>query len=403
MSGYDGGQQRKAAYAPAWQAPTDVERALYEAKQRGAWAAYFDILAGTRLFHPTSRTQVEAAPDERFWTPYWSPVNRSYCFAFLTEGLLPAPAPDPVFFANSLGGLARQTFWGESWLAVNPGTPCEAYFPATPVHRSEWKQHDLRASGTTKPMTLRALHVGGVLHGAVARGLACGALLCVNNGSLWNAMGWHGSGIHGERERLLEWWGIASREQWYACQERLLNGRMSSALWDFGFGIRRTLAEELGTAVEPSVWRHVAESTVRGNGHTFEGAGTVQEVVDAVQHLIGRVTRYEARFRADGLLPENGQVSSVLAWDFGRASKMARWGLGARYCGLAEAEAAVVRAGEAARTAYGSWEEFSAGYILGRCLHFDQEEFGDWYGTMLTAHRILTTNPASPWLNIDWT
>jgi hypothetical protein len=51
---------------------------------------------------------------------------------------------------------------------------------------------------------------------------------------------------------------------------------------------------------------------------------------------------------------------------------------------------------------YDSWQDFSAGYILGRCLHFDGEEFGEWYSNMLEAHRILTTDPGSPWLNIPW-
>ncbi|MFI6739239.1 DUF1266 domain-containing protein [Nonomuraea sp. NPDC050451] len=81
---------------------------------------------------------------------------------------------------------------------------------------------------------------------------------------------------------------------------------------------------------------------------------------------------------------------------------MARWGLGARYCDLAEAERAVLRAGRLSRINYRSWEEFSAAYILGRCLHFDEEEFGDWYGEMLNAHRILTTDRNSPWLNIPF-
>lgn len=89
-------------------------------------------------------------------------------------------------------------------------------------------------------------------------------------------------------------------------------------------------------------------------------------------------------------------------WDIGRASQMARWGVGCRYGTVAEAEKAVLRAGEAARDAYRSWAEFSAGYVLGRCLHFDEEEFGTWYTTALAAHLALTTDPASPWLNIPW-
>ena len=42
------------------------------------------------------------------------------------------------------------------------------------------------------------------------------------------------------------------------------------------------------------------------------------------------------------------------------------------------------------------------GYILGRCLHFDNEKFGSWYQDMVTVHRILTSDPGSPWLNIPF-
>jgi hypothetical protein len=119
-----------------------------------------------------------------------------------------------------------------------------------------------------------------------------------------------------------------------------------------------------------------------------------------IPHLIGRITRYEARMRADGILREGQYVTSVDAWDLGRASCMARWGVSTRYCDLAEAEAAVVEAGYRAAHCYRSWEDFSAGFILGRCLHFDNEEFGSWYQDMVIVHRILSSDPGSPWLNI---
>src|SRR5690625_2655549 len=38
---------------------------------------------------------------------------------------------------------------------------------------------------------------------------------------------------------------------------------------------------------------------------------------------------------------------------------------------------------------YTSWAEFSAGYILGRCLHFDDGEFGHWYTTPLEVHHTM--------------
>ncbi|MCW7946790.1 hypothetical protein AAW14_33615 [Streptomyces hygroscopicus] len=81
---------------------------------------------------------------------------------------------------------------------------------------------------------------------------------------------------------------------------------------------------------------------------------------------------------------------------------MARWGLGARFGTLREAESAVIQAGRSAALSYRSWQDFSAGYILGRALHFDDEEFGEWYQSMVEAHRILMSEPGSLWLNIPF-
>lgn len=81
---------------------------------------------------------------------------------------------------------------------------------------------------------------------------------------------------------------------------------------------------------------------------------------------------------------------------------MAPWGLSTRYWDLAEAEAAVVEAGYKSARCYESWEDFSVAFVLGRCLQFDNEKFGSWYQDMVTVHRIPTSDPGSPWLNIPF-
>ncbi|MFE3447390.1 DUF1266 domain-containing protein [Nonomuraea sp. NPDC059194] len=393
---------------PSWHAPTAIERGLYEAKMRGDWAAYFDVLATADLYHAMSRAQADAKPGWLHYNAaYWGPPPGPKCLAFFTAGMLPAPVPDPVFFEVDLGKLAEDWPQDDEWLAINPGTPCEAFFPATAAHRQAWRWHADRMPYPPRNQ-LRTLWAGGPLNGPVAHGLACGALLCVKNASLWNAMGWHGTGYVRERRRLEEWWEITSREDWLRVEEGLLRGRMSSPVWSFVLGIRSALALDYGGVVEVDHWRRVTTRVIqqqaaeKENGTASLSHAETDAEIAGAQRLIGRITRYEARFRADGLLPEGRFVHSVEAWDYGRASKMARWGLGARFCDLAEAEQAVLRAGRVSRINYRSWEEFSAAYILGRCLHFDEEEFGDWYGEMLNAHRILTTDPDSPWLNIPF-
>ncbi|WP_237518734.1 DUF1266 domain-containing protein [Streptomyces sp. SID5910] len=330
--------------------------------------------------------------------------------------MLPTPTPDQVFDVHSLRWFAD--VWGPGdppYIVVNPGTPCEAWLPAAPPHSAAWAQYSERIGYPDMSKRLVALRVGGPLRGPVAHGLACGALLCVHNGDPWNAIAWHGTGYPGERRRLREWWDIESREDWLPILDSLLAADQHSGAWEFVLGLRRSIARDFGGHVDAGYWRQAAAEIIRGrsggsvalspDGVTKtepEPEAAVEARIQGIHHLIGRISRYEARMRADGVLEENRYVTSVDAWDLGRASKMARWGLGARFGTLQEAEAAVVQAGRAAALAYRSWQDFSAGYILGRCLHFDEEDFGSWYTDMVDAHRLLMTDPGSPWLNIPF-
>ncbi|MFE7276028.1 DUF1266 domain-containing protein [Streptomyces sp. NPDC057623] len=147
------------------------------------------------------------------------------------------------------------------------------------------------------------------------------------------------------------------------------------------------LAGDFGGYVETGYWREAAARVLRQRalGNTVissEGvtrttpvpAAETETHVKGVQHLIGRITRYEARMRADGILGDGQYVTSADAWDLGRASCMARWGLSTRHGTLPEAEAAVIEAGHLAARCYESWQDFSAGFILGRCLAVRQRE-----------------------------
>ncbi|WP_405921614.1 DUF1266 domain-containing protein [Streptomyces sp. NBC_00122] len=405
-----------------WTAPSAIERELAEAKERGDWAAFFDALALTELFIPQSRAYQDAHPDMiRRERSYFPQVGADAYVAF-TAGMLPVPTPDLVFERESLGWFvdAFPASGGPAFLAVNPGTPFEVFLPATPAHRATWAFHRDRRPRATglERHRVHALHLGGPLHGPVAFGLACGAHLSVNNGMFWNAIGYHGGGYSDERRKLKEWWGITTREEWLSSTEQLLTADMVSSVWEFALRVRRALAKEFAGPVDIEHWRHATASILRANAEraaepriTPDGvtmaeprpAAEVEGEIAGIQRVIGRIARYEQRFRADGLLAEGKYVRSVEAWDYGRASQMARWGLGARFGSLAETEDAVVRAGRVCKLAYRSWEDLSVGFVLGRCLHFDEEEFGHWYEEMVATHRALTTDPGSPWLNIAWT
>ncbi|MFF9688353.1 DUF1266 domain-containing protein [Streptomyces sp. NPDC014623] len=97
-----------------------------------------------------------------------------------------------------------------------------------------------------------------------------------------------------------------------------------------------------------------------------------------------------------------GRVSTTVAYDYGRAVNLAGRGLSARFCVPHEAEQAIVYTGALSKSAYRAWEEFSAGYALGRVLRFDGEDYGDYHQDNVTAHRLLAESGGSPWRNPPW-
>ncbi|MBK3581891.1 hypothetical protein JHN63_50765, partial [Streptomyces sp. MBT65] len=111
---------------PAWTPPTDTERALAEARARGDWTAYYDVLARVRLYYVMSRDAYDAQPDRVHRTFTRDPRTGTERWELFTDGMLPAPRPDLVYSRASLRWIA------DAWnprcppaLVVNPGTPCE--------------------------------------------------------------------------------------------------------------------------------------------------------------------------------------------------------------------------------------------------------------------------------------
>ncbi|HEX2133615.1 MAG TPA: DUF1266 domain-containing protein [Actinophytocola sp.] len=224
----------------------------------------------------------------------------------------------------------------------------------------------------------------GPFYGPLAHGFACGAHIPVHVSSPWNALGDPARDHRAARAALADSWGVTTAEGWRRRADDLLAGR------DLRFGVgpdadavldvRRRLREH--GPVDPTAWRRA--------------------VPDELVPLVGVITRYEARFRADGILPPDGVVNSVLGYDFGRAVTLARRGHGARFCDRRTAEAVVLRAGEQCRRHYRSWADFSAGYALGRVLRFDQEQYGHMYVSVRGPHRLLMTEPSSPWCHLPF-
>ncbi len=380
--------------APAsWVPPSETEQLLHEAALRGDVRGQLAALAGAELYIPAPRAEVDADPDTVMWRRHVDPAG-FVCRPLLTRGMLPAWHPDWVFRGVSLRWIA-EFGWSDPqvWLGVNVGTPGQLLLPTAPPDLALWQRayaENDRASGN-RLVALRH----GALHGPLAYGLACGVHLAIGNAVPWNEVGTVYREYVDEREQLRDSWGITDHEGWRRQLDFLLDATNSPPEPDFALRAREQLAAAIGELPSADLWRETAA------GHA-QDLGADASTVKGIEDLVRRIMRYEARFRADGLLPPDGRVRTTVAYDYGRAVNLARWGLSARFCGPADAEAAIVYAGALSKSAYRSWEEFSAGYALGRVLRFDDEEYGPFYEQNVLAHRLLTESEGSPWRHIPW-
>ncbi|WP_434599140.1 DUF1266 domain-containing protein [Streptomyces sp. A5-4] len=382
-----------AGYGAPWVPPSETERLLHEAGMRGDLEGQLRVLAGAELFILAPKAEADAEPDALYWRAYRDAAGRS-CKSVLTRGMLPPWHPEWVFHAVSFKWIAECT-WHDphQLLTVNAGTPGQLSLPTTPPHRATWLRYYAENDRPSGDRLVALRH--GALHGPLAYGLACGVHLAIGNGVPWNDVGAVYHGYCEELELLRDSWGITQHTEWRSQLDALLGGRNSPPEPDFVLRVREELRSALGEPPSAELWRETAA------GHA-QDIGVRHEKVGEIEELVRRVMRYESRFRADGLLPPDGRVLTTVAYDYGRAVNLARWGLSARFCHPHEAEQAIVYAGALSKAAYGSWEEYSAAYALGRVLRFDDEEYGRFYAQSVVAHHLLSENEGSPWRNIPW-
>jgi hypothetical protein len=234
----------------------------------------------------------------------------------------------------------------------------------------------------------------GPFFGPLAHGFACGAHIPVHVSSAWNALDDPVRDYQENRDSLADSWGVETAEDWSRQIDYLLAGQNIGAEVDAVLNVRRTLLRQQGH-YDLFTWQNAVGKWARWQRRQ-------PAEVDEMVELAGVVTRYESRFRTDGLLPPNGIVTSVFGYDFGRAVNMARWGYGGRFCDYQSAERIVLRAGELCRQHYSSWADFSAGYALGRVIRFDEEKYGHMYVSVLGPHRLLMADQTSPWWHVPF-
>lgn len=376
-----------------WAPPTSTERSLHEAVARGDEAGTLDVLARGRLYVLTARLHADAPGYTAPLPSRRDKAARRTVVPVLTEGMLPPWHPEWVFRQTTLDELAQAWPDGKWWLAVNPDTPYATVLQARPAHRQAWREAAARAAGSTRMRLIT--HAGGHLHGPVASGLALGAHLAIVNGLAWNLLGAVYEDYPKDVARLRRPWGVTQRAGYHRTFESLLATRLVGRVAELVLRTRRGLVARLDRTPSPEEW---AAGVTAALGGRYADDDDLREAADFQR----RIAHYEGRFRADGLLPPDGRVDTLAAFDHGRAVNVVRLALGARYCDPAEAEQAVLRIAGLARQAYGSWADFSLGYLLARLIHFDEGDPEGMYQECLALHRTLIQDPASPYRNIPW-
>ncbi|GAA1762122.1 hypothetical protein GCM10009834_19730 [Streptomonospora arabica] len=235
----------------------------------------------------------------------------------------------------------------------------------------------------------------GPFHGPLAHAYACAVHIQVSNEAAWNSPGGCSCCTpEQKREGLREDWGIESPDDWLQQAEALVGGD-SNAPAAALLELRMVSSQAVGRPIDAGLWRDAIARMCQQRG--LDNA-VYQRLID----LAGTILDYEKRFTADGLLPPGGIVTAIKAWDLGRGANMARWGVQCGYTDMQTSQWFAMRASEQALRYYTTWWDFSAGYILGRCLHFDQGAFSHWYTTPLEVHHLMMTHPQSPWLNLPF-
>jgi hypothetical protein len=377
------------ARPPAWEPRYEVEKRLAEAKERGDADAYLRLLAGLDLFVLAPKGRADDVVAGRHDVVQWlvRTVDGHDHAQVFTRGAIPRQ-PDAVYLMRSIATLAEDWPDPEWRVLFNRGVPAlEWSFSREALSRPAGDPDVVPPSGN-RLLT----RIDGSTDEPLTFGLACGALLAVQGAVPWNDIGVVYEDYLDRMRSLRDMWGVTNAEEWLVTMNTLLGEESSDRRATLVLALRHEEARRTEGRVEPDHWRRTVEAWCRDN----------DVAADPLLDLTETIGRCEERFRADGLLPPDGDVHTVAAYDFGRAVNMARWGREAHFCDQATAERLVISAGEGCRRHYDSWAALSAGYALGRVLRFDGEEFGTWYATVLAAHRLLTEATDGPWQTVAW-
>lgn len=329
-----------------------VEQRLLEALKRGDLEGYLRALSDTHVLVFGSRRLADAGlNDPSAPLGLVQDIGGQRKVYAVTPDQTVDPGPHFVYHAMTLRTMLRRCTPLTWQLVVNQGSDHEGRIPVRKL--AAWVDNhpeEIRPFSDYGNRIVAAQRWSR--RGRLAAALACGAHLAVQNEVPWNAIGHVYNDYPADVRLLREGWKISEYEQWRTAVESLLK----------------------------------------------DGAGAQPRAEDPV------VRAHLAALRKDGIWeagPGDRDVPDVRSWNYGRAVNLARWAAATKLCDVDEAREVVLRVGALCASAYRDWRELSAGYVLGRLLHFGDTDRSKYYRSVRQVHRLLTEDPAGPWRTLE--
>ncbi|MFB7844234.1 DUF1266 domain-containing protein [Microbacterium sp. NPDC056052] len=200
----------------------------------------------------------------------------------------------------------------------------------------------------------------------------------------------------GEKKRLVEMWGVATREEWLAGIERLVTVRRRRDVWVTCLAIRAELAGRLGRVPKSKEW----------TAAIIEAGGDKRDARSFVAAIEGVETQVRKLVGKDIVTPDV-YVRTLDGYALGQAVALATWGVALGHADVPEARAIIHRINEEGRPAFSSWADFGLSYITGRVMHWSDgvigektfDKFGDGWSEFKAAS---TAKRNGPWASLPW-
>ncbi|HET9171767.1 MAG TPA: DUF1266 domain-containing protein [Actinospica sp.] len=330
-----------------------IEQRLLEALKRGDLEGYLRALSDTHLLVFGSRRLAdEGLDDPKAPLGLVQDIGGQHKVYAVTPNQIVDPGSQLVYHAMTLRMILRKCAPLTWQLVVNQGSEHEGRIPVKKL--AAWVDNHPEAIRPFSDYGDRLVAAdNGPRQGALPAALACGAHLAVQNEAPWNTIGHVYKDYPADVRLMREGWRITEYDHW------------------------RTAVETLLSDAESPIAAAAAKSDAVGG------------------HL--------AAMRSDGIWEADSAAEppSVRAWDYGRVVNLSRWAAATKLCDMDEARETVRRAGRLSAETYRDWREFSAGYILGRLVHFEDADRSAYYRSIRRVHRILAEDPASPWRTLS--